>query len=210
MENRTKEAIAIDKRPWNKGKLIGQKSPLTPQQVWAIRVRLQLAEHKRDLALFNLALDSKLRGCDLVTLRVSDVQTGYEIRPRAKIIQKKTGKPVQFEVTKQTRDALVEWINLQDLNNYDWLFPSRKNRDLAITTRQYGRIVKKWIGSIDLPKSSYATHSLRRTKATLIYRKTGNLRAVQLLLGHEKIDSTVKYLGVEVEDALALSESIEL
>ena len=108
MENGTKEAIVVVQRPWNKGKLIGQKSPLTPQQVWAIRVRLQLAAHKRDLALFNLALDSKLRGCDLVALKVSDIQTGDEIRPRAKIIQKKTGKPVQFEVTKQTRDALVE------------------------------------------------------------------------------------------------------
>jgi len=210
MQNKCKEITATSKSPWNKGKLIGQKSPLTPQQVWAIRVRLQLANHKRDLALFNLALDSKLRGCDLVNLKVSDIQTGDEISPRAKIIQNKTGKPVQFEVTKQTRDALVDWINHKDLNIYDWLFPSRKNRNRPMTTRQYGRIIKKWIGSINLPKSSYATHSLRRTKATLIYRKTGNLRAVQLLLGHEKIDSTVKYLGVEVEDALALSESIEL
>ncbi|MDB2438098.1 tyrosine-type recombinase/integrase [Hellea sp.] len=210
MECGSKKTVVADKRPWNKGKLIGQKSPLTPQQVWAIRVRLQLADHKRDLALFNLALDSKLRGCDLVTLTVSDVQTGNEIRSRTKIIQRKTGKPVQFEITKQTREALVDWINSKNLNIYDWLFPSRKDRSSAMTTRQYGRIVKKWIGSIDLPKSSYATHSLRRTKATLIYRKTGNLRAVQLLLGHEKIDSTVKYLGVEVEDALALSESIDL
>ena len=198
------------KRPWNKGKLIGQKTPLTPQQVWAIRVRLQLANHKRDLALFNLALDSKLRGCDLVNLKVSDIQTGDEIRARTKILQRKTGKPVQFEIMKQTREALVDWIEFKQLNIYDWLFPSRKNRDNAMTTRQYARVVQKWIASIDLPRSSYATHSLRRTKATLIYRKTGNLRAVQLLLGHEKIDSTVKYLGVEVEDALALSESIEL
>ena len=210
MECGSTKTVVADKRPWNKGKLIGQKSPLTPQQVWAIRVRLQLANHKRDLALFNLALDSKLRGCDLVTLKVSDVQTGNEVRSRTKIIQRKTGKPVQFEITKQTREALVDWINSKNLNVYDWLFPSRKDRSSAMTTRQYGRIVKKWIGSIDLPKSSYATHSLRRTKATLIYRKTGNLRAVQLLLGHEKIDSTVKYLGVEVEDALALSESIDL
>ena len=198
------------KRPWSKGKLIGQKTPLTPQQVWAIRVRLQLSNHKRDLALFNLALDSKLRGCDLVNLKVSDIQTGDEIRARTKILQRKTGKPVQFEIMKQTREALVDWIEFKQLNIYDWLFPSRKNRDNAMTTRQYARVVQKWIASIDLPRSSNATHSLRRTKATLIYRKTGNLRAVQLLLGHEKIDSTVKYLGVEVEDALALSESIEL
>ena len=142
-------------------------------------------------------------------LRVSDIQTGDDIRSRAKVIQKKTGKPVQFEVTKHTREALIDWIHFKELNIYDWLFPSRKNRDNAMTTRQYGRVVKKWISSIGLSKSSYATHSLRRSKATLIYRKTGNLRAVQILLGHEKIDSTVKYLGVEVEDALTLSESIE-
>jgi len=210
MQTECRDLIKVEKRPWNKGKLIGQKSPLTPRQVWAIRVRLQLADSKRDLALFNLALDSKLRGCDLMGLKVSDVQTGDEIRARTKIIQRKTGKPVQFEIMKQTREALVDWIEFKQLNIYDWLFPSRKNRDNAMTTRQYARVVQKWITSIDLPKSSYATHSRRRTKATLIYRKTGNLRAVQLLLGHEKIDSTVKYLGVEVEDALALSESIEL
>ena len=210
MQTECTTLITVEKRPWNKGKLIGQKTPLTPQQVWAIRVRLQLADSKRDLALFNLALDSKLRGCDLMGLKVSDVQTGNEIRSRSKITQKKTGKPVQFEIMKQTRESLVDWIEFKELNIYDWLFPSRKNRDNAMTTRQYARVVQKWITSINLPKASYATHSLRRTKATLIYRKTGNLRAVQLLLGHEKIDSTVKYLGVEVEDALALSESIEL
>ena len=210
MQQESREIIKVEKRTWNKGKLIGQKSPLTPPQVWAIRVRLELADNKRDLAMFNLALDSKLRGCDLMRLRVADIQTGHEIRSRAKVIQKKTGKPVQFEITKNTREALVDWIGFKKLHVYDWLFPSRKNRENAMTTRQYGRVVKKWIESIDLPKSSYATHSLRRTKATLIYRKTGNLRAVQLLLGREKIDSTVKYLGVEVEDALALSESIEL
>jgi len=204
------ETTKVEKRPWNKGRLIGQKSPFTPQQVWAIRVRLQLADSKRDLAMFNLALDSKLRGCDLMALKVSDLQTGNEIRPRAKIIQSKTGKPVQFEVMKATREAIADWIKVKDLTPYDWLFPSRKNRELPTTTRQYARIVQKWVASIDLPKSSYATHSLRRTKATLIYRKTGNLRAVQILLGHQKIDSTVRYLGVEVEDALALAESIEL
>jgi len=210
MKTRRIKLINIEEHIWNKGKLIGQKSLLTPQQVWAIRVRLQLADQKRDLAMFNLALDSKLRGCDLMGLKVSDIQTGNEIRSRAKVVQNKTGKPVQFEITEQTRDALSGWISLKELCSYDWLFPSRKSKNRALTTRQYGRIVKKWINSIDLARSSYATHSLRRTKATLIYRKTGNLRAVQLLLGHEKIDSTVKYLGVEVEDALALSESIEL
>ena len=196
--------------PWNKGKLMGQKSPFKRQQVWAIRIRLELADHKRDLALFNLALDSKLRGCDLLSLRVSDLLTGNEIRARAKIIQSKTGNAVQFEVTKRTREAVMDWMVNKILQPHEWLFPSRKNRERHLSTRQYARIVETWVTSIGLPKSSYATHSLRRTKATLIYRKTGNLRAIQLLLGHSKIDSTVRYLGVEVEDALELAESIEL
>ncbi|MEL7491678.1 MAG: tyrosine-type recombinase/integrase [Pseudomonadota bacterium] len=196
--------------PWNKGKLVGQKAPLKPPEVWAIRVRLQLADNKRDLALFNLAVDSKLRGCDLLRIRVSDLRMGGEIRSRAKIVQSKTGNPVQFEVTKCTRLAIDDWCCTKQLEPHDWLFPSRKDRNKHLTTRQYARLVDSWITSIKLPRSSYATHSMRRTKATLIYRKTGNLRAVQLLLGHTKIDSTVRYLGVEVEDALALAESIEL
>jgi len=196
--------------PWNKGKLVGQKAPLKPPEVWAIRVRLQLADNKRDLALFNLAIDSKLRGCDLLRIRVSDVRMGGEIRNRAKIVQSKTGNPVQFEITKCTREAVADWCGFKELHSHEWLFASRKNRSKYLTTRQYARLVDSWIASINLPRSSYATHSMRRTKATLIYRKTGNLRAVRLLLGHTKIDSTVRYLGVEVEDALALAEGIEL
>jgi len=196
--------------PWNKGKLVGQKAPLKPPEVWAIRVRLQLADNKRDLALFNLAVDSKLRGCDLLRIRVSDLGIGSEIRSRAKIVQSKTGNPVQFEITKYTREAVADWCSVKGLHSHEWLFPSRKDRNRHLTTRQYARLVDSWIASINLLRSSYATHSMRRTKATLIYRKTGNLRAVQLLLGHTKIDSTVRYLGVEVEDALALAESIEL
>jgi integrase len=133
-----------------------------------------------------------------------------DIRSRAKIIQSKTGNSVQFEVTKQTRDAIESWCEVNELRPHDWLFPSRKDRSRHLSTRQYARIVEGWVKSIGLPRSSYATHSMRRTKATLIYRETGNLRAVQLLLGHSKIDSTVLYLGVEVEDALTLAESIEL
>jgi integrase len=197
-------------RPWNKGKLVGQKPPLKPREVWAIRVRLQIANKKRDLALFNLSLDSKLRGCDLLSLKVSDVRTGGDVRSRTKIIQKKTGNPVQFEIMDQSRDAIRDWCEFKGLEQYDWLFPSRKDRNHYLSTRQYARLVDDWVQSIGLRCSAYGTHSMRRTKATLIYRKTGNLRAVQLLLGHTKIDSTVRYLGVEVEDALELAESIEL
>ena len=178
--------------------------------MWAIRIRLQIAERIRDLALFNLALDSKLRGCDLLGLRVSDIKTGDEIRNRAKVVQKKTGNPVQFEITQQTRECIRDWLAYSQLEPHDWLFPSRVCREQPISTRQYSRLVDGWVTSIGLPRSSYGTHSLRRTKASLICKKSGNLRAVQLLLGHSKIDSTVRYLGVEVEDALALAETVDL
>ena len=196
--------------PWNKGKVTGQKPPLKPREVWAIRVRLQISARVRDLALFNLAIDSKLRGCDLVHLRVEDVMQGDQVRTRALVSQRKTGAPVQFEITEQARAAVASWVRGKDFKGSDWLFPSRVDRTRPMTTRQYGRLVDEWIAAIGLAPSAYGTHSLRRTKAALIYRKTGNIRAVQLLLGHAKLDSTVRYLGVEVEDALAIAEGIDV
>lgn len=196
--------------PWNKGRITGQKPPLKPREVWAIRVRLQISDRVRDLALFNLAIDSKLRGCDLVHLRVEDVMQGDQVRTRALVLQRKTGAPVQFEITEQARSAVANWVRVKELKGSDWLFPSRVDRAKPMTTRQYGRLVDEWIAAIGLAPSVYGTHSLRRTKAALIYRKTGNIRAVQLLLGHTKLDSTVRYLGVEVEDALAIAEGIDV
>ncbi len=195
--------------PWNKGRATGQKPPLKPREVWAIRVRLQISNRVRDLALFNLAIDSKLRGCDLV-LRIEDVMQADQVRTRALISQRKTGAPVQFEITEQARAAVANWVRGRALSGSDWLFPSRVDRTKPMTTRQYGRLVDEWIAAIGLSPAAYGTHSLRRTKAALIYRKTGNIRAVQLLLGHTKLDSTVRYLGVEVEDALAIAEGIDV
>ena len=195
--------------PWNKGKLTGQKPPLQPKHVWAIRTRLQLAEAKRDLALFNLAIDSKLRGCDLVSLRVQDVAPhGYAIE-RATVRQKKTRRPVRFELTEQTRLAIDEYLAARRRRSGDYLFSGRQD-GRCLTTRQYARLVSAWIGGVGLDRLLFGTHSLRRTKATLIYRRTGNLRAVQLLLGHTKIESTVRYLGIEVDDALAISEQVDV
>ena len=193
-----------------KGKLIGQKPPLKPKEVWSIRALLQLNAKVRDLALFNLAIDSKLRSCDLVALRVSDVTVAGSVRERAVIVQQKTGHPVQFELTEQTREAVLAWIRLRSLDTSEYLFPSRIHRLPHLSTRQYARIVNQWVASIGLDPHKYATHSLRRTKAAQIYKKTGNLRAVQLLLGHTKLDSTVRYLGIEVDDALRISEQVEL
>lgn len=195
--------------PWNKGKLTGQKPPFKPQQIWAIRARLQIDENLRDLAMFNLAIDSKLRGCDLVKLRVSDVTQGGRAQSRAQVIQQKTRRPVQFEITAQTRQALDRWIAEAGLEPPSYLFPSRIKGSPHLSTRQYARVVGQWVSAIGLDPATYGTHSLRRTKASLIYRRTKNLRAVQILLGHAKLESTIRYLGIEVDDALELAEQTE-
>ena len=188
----------------------GAKLALRPMHVWALRVRLQIACRSRDLALFDLALDSKLRGCDVVALRLSDVMAAGALKRRAIVLQRKTGRPVQFEITDKTRQSLSRWLSSRRNANSEWVFPSRVQLGEHLSTRQYARLVKQWARLIGLDASIYGTHSLRRTKVSLLYRKTGNLRACQLLLGHTKLESTVRYLGVEVDDALQLSEALEI
>jgi integrase len=195
--------------PWNKDKLIGAKPPLRPKHVWSIRTRLLVEGRTRDLAMFNLAIDSKLRGCDVVALKVENVApNGYAI-DRATVRQKKTGRPVKFELTDQTREAVDVYLRTANRTVGDFLFSGRSVQK-PMTTRQYARLVSGWIASIGLDPKLFGTHSLRRTKATLIYRRTGNLRAVQLLLGHTKIESTVRYLGIEVDDALSIAEQVDV
>lgn len=198
------------KVPWNKGKLVGQKAPLKLKDIWAIRIRLQLGHRTRELALFDLGLDSKLRGCDLVKLRLRDISHGDRISSRAIVLQQKTSLPVQFEITQPTREAVGAWVKEANLGANDYLFPSRVHDAAHIGTRQYARIVDSWVEEIGLDPAAYGTHSMRRTKASLIYRRTKNIRAVQLLLGHTKLESTVRYLGIEVEDALEMSEQTEV
>lgn len=205
MENTTSKSA-----PWNKGKLVGQKLPLKLKEIWAIRVRLQLGGKIRDLALFNLAIDSKLRGSDLVRVKVSDICNSGVVSSRAMILQKKTSQPVQFEITEGTRESIAEWMAVSGVSSTDHLFPSRIASSPHLSTRQYARIVERWVSDIGLDSGLYGTHSLRRTKPTLIYKRTRNLRAVQLLLGHTKLESTVRYLGVEVDDALEIAEQTEI
>jgi len=196
--------------PWNKGKLMGQKSPLSPQEIWAIRIRLQNEGRRRDLALFNLAIDSKLRASDLLNIRVSDVATDGRAHTRATVSQQKTRQPVRFEITARTRSSIEAWIMAGRLVSSSHLFPSRQHASPHLSLRQYSRIVESWVSGIGLDSTAYGTHSMRRTKATLIYRRTKNIRAVQLLLGHSKLDSTVKYLGIEIDDALEISERTDV
>ena len=202
---------AMQNRPaWNAGKMVGAKRPLTQKQIWAIRFFLDREGRLRDRALFDLALDSKLRGCDLVKIKIGDVVSGSEIRTRSIVIQQKTGRPVRFELTADVRASLLAWLERRGGSVDDYAFPSRVDRSGHLSTRQYARLVDEWVKAIGLRCAEYGTHSLRRTKAAMIYRATGNIRAIQILLGHTKIENTVRYLGVDIEDALLLAERTEI
>lgn len=199
-----------ERAAWNAGKKVGTKRPLTQKQVWAVRFFLDRERRIRDRALFDLAIDSKLRGCDLVKIRIRDLVAGPEISTRAIVVQQKTGRPVQFEITGDVRASLLAWLERRGGTVEDYAFPSRVNHAHHMSTRQYARLVDEWVTAIGLRPEEYGTHSLRRTKASMIYKATGNLRAIQILLGHSKIENTVRYLGVDVEDALLLAERTEI
>lgn len=201
---------ATRQAPWNKGKLIGAKPPLRLKHVWAIRSTLQLSGRIRGLALFKPGIDSKLRGCDLVSLRVADVAPQGHANARTTVRQKKTGRPVMFELTEHTRESVDAYLRANGRHASGFLFPGRGGATPHMSTRQYARLLDSWLRQIGLDPALYGTHSLRRTKATLIYKRTGNLRAVQILLGHTKIESTVRYLGVEVNDALEIAEQTDV
>src|SRR5688572_26721146 len=199
-----------DRKPWNAGRKLGGKRALKPQQVWAIRFWLDRERRLRDRALFDLAIDSKLRGCDVVKVCIGALVSGGRVRSRAIVIQRKTGRPVQFELLEPARTSILAWLERRGGALDDYAFPSRIDRADHLSTRQYARLVDEWVTGIGLRREDYGTHSLRRTKAAIIYRATGNLRAVQILLGHAKIESTVRYLGVDVEDGLMLAEATEV
>ncbi len=199
-----------NRRPWNAGRYIGAKRALKPQQVWAIRFWLERERRLRDRAMFDLAIDSKLRGCDIVKMKIGDLVRGGQVRSRAIIVQQKTGRPVQFELLEPARASILAWLERRSGTLDDFVFPSRCNHAKHISTRQYARLVDEWVTGIGLRPEDYGTHSLRRTKASIIYKQTGNLRAVQILLGHSKIENTVRYLGVDIEDALHLAECTEI
>lgn len=204
------DPAASDRRAWNAGRKVGAKRALKPRQVWAIRFFLDNHRRLRDRALFDLAIDSKLRGCDVVRMKIGDLVIGGQIRARAIVVQQKTGRPVQFELLTDARASLLAWLERRGGTLGDYVFPSRVDRTDHLSTRQYARLVDEWVSGVGLRREEYGTHSLRRTKASIIYKATGNLRAVQILLGHTKIENTVRYLGVDVEDALTLAEGTEI
>lgn len=204
------DPAALNRVPWNFGVKIGPKRPFNQKQIWAIRFFLDREERIRDRALFDLAIDSKPRGCDLVELKIGDLVNGPDIRKRAAITQRKTGRPVQFEIASDAREGLFAWLERRGGSLEDYVFPSRIDNSRHLSTRQYARLVDEWVEAIGLQPEDYGTHSLRRTKASIIYKATGNLRAIQILLGHSKLENTVRYLGVDIEDALTLADKTEI
>lgn len=204
------DPISQGREAWNAGRKIGAKRALKPRQIWAIRFFLDREGRLRDRALFDLAIDSKLRGCDLVKIKIGDLVVGPDIRTRAIVVQQKTGRPVQFELMTDARVSLLAWLQRRGGGIEDFAFPSRVDHEGHISTRQYARLVDEWGEAVGLRREDYGTHSLRRTTASIIYKATGNLRAVQILLGHTKIENTVRYLGVGIEDALVIAETTEI
>ena len=193
---------------WDKGRIIGQKKPLKLHEVQMIRAALESEGRRRDYVMFELAIDSKSRGCDLVRLKVRDVFSNGHVRDRTAVFQRKTKRSVQFEISPRTRAKLEAWLQVLGTHPDDYLFPG--SRGSHVWVRTYARFIRKCIERAGLDPYAYATHSMRRTKVAQLYRATGNLRAIQLLLGHTSIASTTRYLGVEVEDALLLSEQVQI
>lgn len=200
------DPASVGRPAWNAGRTVGVKKPLKQKHIWQIRFFLDQGGRLRDRALFDLAIDSKLRGCDLVKMKIGTLVTGQDIRTRAMVVQQKTGRPVQFEITSDVRSSLLAWLRCRGGTVEDYAFPSRSQQAGHLSTRQYARLVDEWVTAIGLRREDYGTHSLRRTKAAMVYKATGNLRAIQILLGHTKIENTVRYLGVDIEDALELAE----
>lgn len=196
--------------PLEEGPALDAKRALKQQQLWTIRVWLNQHRRLRDRALFDFAIDSKLRGCDVVKVRIGDIVSGGRVCDRALIVQQKTKRPVQFELLDPARKTLLAWLERRGGTLGDYVFPSRNDYTGHMGTRQYARLVHEWVAGVDLQPQEYGMHSLRRTKASIIYKGTGNLRAVQILLGHAKIENTVRYFVVDVEDALELAEHAEL
>jgi hypothetical protein len=192
-----KKKIKSKRAVWNKGVQIGRKLPLTLKQIQAIRSYLKSIQKIRDLALFNLAIDSSLIAIDVVQLRVRDIAKGSRVLSQATITPAGSQRPIQFEISAETRKSVAAWLAHEKLKPADYLFTSRSHASSYLSTRQYARHLASWINAIGLDASLYGTQSLRRTKPALVFRKTKSLLAAHLLLGHTRLRSAARFLGIE-------------
>lgn len=206
----------IARKAWNKGQVVGKKPPLTPDQVALIRLLLRQEGAVRDLALFNVAVDTSFRGSDLVRLKVSDVATAAGLRDIVEIRQKKTEnrhvRPVQARLSPAAQSSLRSWLAQDGKPLHAWLFTGQGPRwsQAHLSESQLWRLFKSWVQKARLDPALYGLHSLRRTFPTYIYQQTGNLRAAQLLLGHASIESTKHYIGTEQTEALDIARKYHL
>ncbi len=200
------------KKPWNKNKTVGQKKPFTPDQVRLIKQILKAEGNLRDQALFSAGIDTMLRGSDLLKLTVNDVSDNkYDIKKEITIRQLKTSEGNLVMMSDPTRKILKQWINQGNKSRNDYLFTRlNKGKEQPITTTQYRRLVKKWAEHARADASEFSSHSLRRTKASLVYENTGNIEAVRLLLGQKSVASTSFYLNVDKRQALEIARNIVL
>jgi integrase len=196
------------KQPWNAGRHVGQKRPFTLRQIMKLSDRLRDIGADRDLCLFTLAIDSSLRGNDLVRLTIGDLLDQYG-QPRRELHwrQRKTDEPVITALSQFTREAIGRWLSRPGLHSDDWVFPGRQGRPL--TTNQLRRLVKRWAASLDLDPSDYAAHSLRRSKPAHMYGQGVRPEMLRLLLGHKSLKSTQEYLGIDRQQALALAREFD-
>jgi integrase len=167
MEMPETETTATKRQAWNAGRPVAAKRALKPKQIWEIRFYLNERRRVRDRALFDLAIDSKLRGCDLVRMKIGDIVSGGQIRARAIVMQQKTSRPVQFELLADARASLLAWLERRSGTVDDYVFPSRVDHNGHLSSRQYARLVDDWVTGVGLVRSEYGTHSLRRTKASI-------------------------------------------
>jgi integrase len=198
--------------PWNKGKSVGQKAPFSPRDVQTIKQILANAGNLRDLALFSMGIDTMLRGADLLTLKVEDVtdHTGAVVEQFA-MSQQKTGKGTVVALLPYSRQVLTQWITVSGKLPWQYLFTSmRPHTTQPLSTTQYRRLVKRWAASARLDPRQFRTHSLRRTKATLVYQHTHNVEVVRQLLGQSSVAATSAYLGIEQRHALEIARKFDL
>ncbi len=202
--------IRTKKRAWNKDKIVGQRRPFTPREVQVIRYAIEREQHARDLALFNTTIDTMLRSSDLLALKVEDVTNPMgEVVKEVLVQQQKTKVGTVVALSEKTRLALGRWIKASFKLAGDYLFTGER-RYSPLSHSQYTRLVKKWAAYARLDPRYYSTHSLRRTKSSVVYEKTRNLAACRELLGHKSIGSTAAYLGVDQRQALDIAKKIEV
>ena len=196
-------------RTQKKKRIEGQKKPFTRKEIGLIQELLKIKDDKRSLALFTLGIDSMLRASDLVNLEVETI-TDHEgkVKNKFSVIQIKTGQPVEITLTQKTIDYVQDWLNSESIY-YGYVFKGA-TIDSHLSIERYRVGIKNWVKSIGLNPREYSTHSVRRTKPSIVYKETGNIEEVKRMLGHTTLAMTSEYLGIDKEKVSDLATRINV